>query len=94
MIVTSQEVHSQTAKVAKGNRELAKVRDSLQSKYRHFPPQEGEHLLRASQGQLHPNNSGEHQPQFCKLVAEVDGVERAEQLRVVDGEEEGGVGEA
>ena len=60
----------------------------------HLFSQEGEHLLRAPQGQLHPNNSGEHEPQLGQLVAQVDGVERAEQLGVVDGEEEDGAGEA
>ena len=95
MIPTSQEVHSKTAKVAKrnGEGELAKVRDSFQIKH-HWFPQAGEHLLRASQGQLHPNDSREHEFELCKLVAQVNGVERAEQLRVVDGEKEDGVGEA
>jgi len=80
MILTTQEIDSKTAKGAKGDREgeLAK---------------EGEHLLRVPQGQLHPNNSGEHEPELGQLVAQVDGVERAEQLGVVDGEEEGGAGE-
>ena len=60
----------------------------------HLFYQEGEHLLRTPQGQLHPNNSREHEPQLGQLVAEVNGVERAEQLGVVGGEEEGGAGEA
>ena len=93
MILTTQEVDSKTAKGAKGDREgeLAKVRECADQTSP--SSQEGEHLLRAPQGQLHPNNSGEHEPQLGKLVPQVDGVERAEQLGVVDGEEEGGAGE-
>ena len=53
--------------------------------------QEGEHLLRAPQGQLHPHNSGEHQPQLGKLVAQVDRVKRAKQLGVVDRKKEVGL---
>ena len=96
MIFTTQEVDSKTAKSPKGFREgeLAKVRECAHAN--HLFSQEGKHLLRlrAQQGQLHPNNSGEHEPQLGKLVPQVDGVERAEQLGVVDGEEEGGAGEA
>lgn len=93
MMFTTQEVDSKTAKGPKGDREgeLAKVR--CKSNF-HIFSQEGEHLLRAPQGQLHPNNSREYEPQLGKLFPQVDGVERAEQLGVVDGEEEDGAGEA
>ena len=94
IIVTTQEVHSKTAKDPKGNRELAKVRESAVQIKHHLISQEGEHLLWASQGQLHPNNSGEHKPKLGQLVPQVDGIERAEQLGVVDGEKEAGAGQA